>query len=241
MTEWLRAAFCWGALLPLLAAACAAPLAAPTPTVVPQSTPTVVPQPTPTAVPVPTATPAPALEPRTPNGDYFLGRDDAPVTMEMFGDFQCPVCGEFARSEEPVLVQQYVDTGNVKFVWRDFAWIGVESYLAAQAARCAGQQGHFWAYHDYLFAHQNGENLATFSQQNLGAIAANLGLEPDRFATCMNRGDEPRAVQRSISVGVSLGIDVTPAFVINGDVRIGAPPASRLKALMDSYLARTTH
>lgn len=214
-----------GLLLVILLTGCAAPFASPTPIPVPE----------------PTATAAPALEPRTENGDYFLGREDAPLTMEMFGDFQCPVCGQFARAEEPRLVQQYVDTGKVKFVWRDFAWIGVESYLAAQAARCAGQQGHFWAYHDYLFAHQNGENLGAFSQQNLGVIAANLGLEPDAFGACMNRGEEPRAVQRSIGIGVGLGIDVTPAFVLNGELHIGAPPPSRLNAFVDSYLARAPH
>ncbi len=221
-------------LLALLLAGCAPLVPDPTPT------PTPVPVPTPTSspVPAPTATATPAREPTTENGDYFLGRDDALVTMEMFGDFQCPVCGEFARTEEPVLIQQYVDTGKVKFVWRDFAWIGVESYLAAQAARCAGQQGHFWAYHDYLFAHQNGENLGAFSQQNLGVIAANVGLEPQLFSACMNRGEEPKAVQRSISFGVSLGINVTPAFVINGELHIGAPAPSRLNAFVDSYLAR---
>jgi protein-disulfide isomerase len=161
--------------------------------------------------------------------------------MEMFGDFQCPVCGEFARTSEQALVSQYVNTGKVKFVWRDFAWIGDESYLSAQAARCAGQQGQFWAYHDYLFAHQRGENLGTFSQPNLVGFAASLGLESDAFGKCMNSGVEPKAVQASIRYAVGLGIDVTPAFVVNGELHIGAPPASRLNAFVDSYLARVSH
>jgi protein-disulfide isomerase len=197
--------------------------------------------PAPPVAPTPVREPTPVLEPRTSNGDYFLGREDAPVTMEMFGDFQCPVCGEFARSSEPALISQYVDTGKVKFVWRDFAWIGDESYLAAQAARCAGQQGRFWTYHDYLFAHQRGENLGTFSQQNLVMFAANLGLDADSFGKCMNSGVEPKAVQASIRDAVSLGIDVTPAFVTNGDLHIGAPPPSRVNAFVDSYLARVPH
>jgi protein-disulfide isomerase len=158
--------------------------------------------------------------------------------MEMFGDFQCPVCGDFARTAEPKLMQQYVDTGKVKFVWRDFAWIGTESYLAAQAARCAGEQGHFWAFHDALFANQRGENLGMFSQPNLGIMAANLGLDTNSFGACMNSGTEPKTIQTSIRYAVSLGIDVTPAFVMNGDLHIGAPPASRLNAFVDSYLAR---
>jgi protein-disulfide isomerase len=195
----------------------------------------------PTPPPVPTATPAPVLEPRTPDGNYYLGRDDAPLTVEMFGDFQCPVCGEFARTTEPSFMTNYVDTGKARFVWRDFAWIGVESFLSAQAARCAGQQGHFWAFHDYLFAHQQGENLGAFSQQNLSVIADSLGLEPNAFGACMNRGEEPKLIQQEVRFGVSLGVAVTPAFLINGDLRIGAPPSSRFPALLESYLARVPH
>jgi protein-disulfide isomerase len=197
------------------------------------------PPPTPTAEPTPT--PAPVLEARTSDGNYYLGRSDAPLTVEMFGDFQCPVCGEFARTTEPPFMTNYVETGKARFVWRDFAWIGVESFLAAQAARCAGQQGHFWAFHNYLFAHQQGENLGTFSQQNLTAIADNLGLEPNAFSACMNSGEEPKLIQQEVRFGVSLGIDVTPAFLINGDLRIGAPPSSRFPALLESYLARVPH
>jgi protein-disulfide isomerase len=181
------------------------------------------------------------LEPQTPEGNYYLGRPDAPLTVEMFGDFQCPVCGEFARTTEPPFVTNYVETGKARFVWRDFAWIGVESFLSAQAARCAGQQGHFWAFHDYLFAHQQGENLGAFSQQNLSSIAASLGLDANVFGACMNSGQEPQAIQRAVQFGVSLGIDVTPAFLINGDLRIGAPPSSRFPALLNSYLARVPH
>src|SRR6266849_6359366 len=85
------------------------------------------------AVPVPTPTSVPVvLEPRTPTGEYFLGAAQAPVTFEMFGDFQCPACGEFARSIEPTFKQQYVDNGKVRFVCHDFPWIGDESFDAAQ-------------------------------------------------------------------------------------------------------------
>ncbi|HEX8966900.1 MAG TPA: thioredoxin domain-containing protein [Chloroflexota bacterium] len=192
--------------------------------------------------PSPIATAAPVIaEPRTPTGEYFLGRADAPVTLEMFGDFQCPVCGEFARSIEPPFVQKYVETGKVKFVWRDYTWIGDESFAAAEAARCAGEQGHFWAYHDYLFAHQHGENLGDFSDANLRDFAADLGLEPTGFAACLSAGRDLPAIHNAVSYGVSQGVDVTPSFLINGDLKVGAPPLNRLSALMEYYLARTLH
>ena len=198
--------------------------------------PTVAPTVAPTQTPVPVV-----LEPRTLTGEFFRGQADAPVTLEMFGDFQCPVCGEFARTIEPPFSQKYVDTGKVKFVWRDYTWIGDESVQAAQAARCAGEQGQFWAYHDYLFAHQHGENLGDFSLPNLEEFASELGLDPPTFGTCMGDGKVLQGIKASVSYGLSLGVDVTPAFLVNGDLRIGAPPLNRLEALMEYYLARTPH
>jgi protein-disulfide isomerase len=200
--------------------------------------------PLPTTVPAvsATATPEPvALEPRTASGEFFLGREDAPLTLEMFGDFQCPVCGEFARTTEPPVVQRYVDTGKVKFVWHDFPWIGDESFQAAQAARCAGRQGHFWAYHEYLFAHQVGENLGQFAPANLEAFAGGLGLQPEAFSACLESAPDAAGIKQAVSFGVGNGVDVTPAFLINGELKIGAPPANRFTALLEYYLARTPH
>jgi len=222
-----------GAILVLVLMACA-PLVAP-----PLPTPTLPPTQPPA---IPTATPkAIVLEPRTPTGEYFLGRADAPVTFEMFGDYQCPACGEFARTIEPTVIQSYVETGKVKFVWRDYAWIGDESFAAAQAGRCAGRQGQFWAYHDYLYAHQHGENLGQFSAQNLEAFAANLGLDSAAFNTCVELAPDMPAIEEALRQGIRQRVDVTPTFLINGDLKVGAPPMNRLAALLDSYLARPTH
>jgi protein-disulfide isomerase len=221
----------------LVAVACSGPTPpnAPPPTAVPATA---------TPVPAPPATPTPVpvvLEPLTPAGDYFLGRADAPITLEIFGDFQCPVCGEFARTVEPPFFQQYIDTGKVKFVWHDYTWIGDESVDAAQAARCAGKQGHFWDYHNYLYAHQRGENLGQFSPANLEGFAASLGLDMRTFNACFDSGQDHPAIQSALQQGVSVGVDVTPAFLINGDLKIGAPPLNRLSALMDYYLAHLPH
>jgi protein-disulfide isomerase len=220
-----------GALVMVLAACSAAPPASP-----PTQIATLAPVPTATAVPQPTPPPV-VLEPRTPAGDYFLGRADAPVTLEIFGDFQCPVCGEFARTEEPTLLHDYVDTGKVRFVWHDYTWIGDESLDAAQAARCAGNQGHFWDYHNYLYSHQRGENLGQFSPANLESFAASLGLDQRTFNACLEGGQDGLAIRNALQQGVGMGIDVTPAFLVNGDLKIGAPPLNRLTALMEYYLA----
>jgi protein-disulfide isomerase len=235
--RWIYPPMRWlAALIPLILAACSASApVAPTPTTIPPTSSSL-------PAPVPTATPRPApLEARTPTGEYFLGNADAPVTFEMFGDFQCPVCGEFARTEEPVFFQHYVDTGKVRFVWRDYTWIGSESVQAAQAARCAGEQGQFWAYHNYLFNHQYGENVGQFSRTNLVLFAVAVGLDPVAFTPCLDSGKYFAALQDAVSFGVRAGVDVTPAFLINGELKIGAPPLARLEALTDSYLARSAH
>src|SRR6266496_2945395 len=189
-----------GAILVLVVMACAPPPAPALPTATPPPTlPPVIPTPTPRVI---------VLEPRMPSGEYFLGRADAPVTFEMFGDFQCPACGEFARTVEPAFIQSYVDTGNVKFVWRDYAWIGDESVAAAQAGRCAGRQGQFWAYHDYLYAHQRGENLGQFSAENLEAFGASLGLDSVAFTTCMELAPDMPAIEEALRQGIRQRVDV---------------------------------
>jgi protein-disulfide isomerase len=225
----------WMALvIAIVSCGCSAPSAAPTPAAR-------VAPPVPTApLPLPTATAVPVvLEPRTSTGDYFLGSTDAPVTFEMFGDFQCPACGEFARSIEPPFKQQYVDTGKVRFVWHDFPWIGDESFDAAQAARCAGKQGRFWDFHDFLYGHQRGENAGQFLPANLEAFAANLGLDQAPFKACFESAQDLPAINDALRFGVNKGVDVTPTFLINGDLKVGAPPMNRLAGLMEYYLARS--
>ena len=94
----------------------------------------------------------------------------------MYEDFQCPFCGKFDRESEQMVRNTYVADGRVKFVYRDFAFLGPESIKAAEAARCAGDQGKFWEYHDYLFSHQNGENQGGFADPKLKSFAVGLGL-----------------------------------------------------------------
>ncbi|MGZ4158725.1 MAG: DsbA family protein, partial [Bacteroidia bacterium] len=85
----------------------------------------------------------------------------------MWEDFQCPACGNFTRQIEPTIVDRYVVPGSVRLTFHDDAFIGQESLDAASAARCAGDQGKFWPYHDWLFANQNGENEGQFSRDRL--------------------------------------------------------------------------
>jgi protein-disulfide isomerase len=98
--------------------------------------------------------------------DKSIGSADAPVVVVEYGDFQCPYCQQFATGTGRQIKQNFVDKGQVRFVFRHLAFIGAESLWAAEAAECANEQGRFWDYHDKLFEEQGGENVGAFSQEN---------------------------------------------------------------------------
>ncbi|HUY98773.1 MAG TPA: thioredoxin domain-containing protein [Thermomicrobiaceae bacterium] len=150
-----------------------------------------------------------------------LGRPDAAVVVAEYGDFQCPSCEAFFRTVEPQLKTAYIDTGRVRLEWHDFAWIGQESRDAANAARCAGAQGAFWAYHDVLYEHQAGENSGAFTLDRLKAFGAQLGLVPSRFDACVDGGTYSAAVAADTALAAQLGLTGTPAFVIGSPGAIG--------------------
>ncbi len=165
-----------------------------------------------------------------PANSRALGRADAPVTIETWSDFQCPACGFFAQSIEPDLVKEFVRAGTVRLVYRDTAFIDGgnpdgESQQSAAAARCAGDQGKFWQYHDYLFENQNGENEGAFRRERLDAIATAVGLDMTAYGSCMGSGAAGQAVKAETALGKAAGVVSTPTLAINGVLqKAGALP-----------------
>ena len=166
-----------------------------------------------------------------------LGRADAPVLIREYGDFQCPSCGAFARLIEPQIRAAYIDTGKVRLEWHDFAWIGAESRDAANAARCAGDQGKFWEYHDLLYRSQSGENQGAFSKDRLKSFGAGLGLVAATFGACVDGGNHQGAVQADIADVSSKGFNGTPTFVIGTQRIVGAQPFEVFQAAIEAALA----
>lgn len=168
---------------------------------------------------------------------HVLGDPAAPVLIEEYGDFQCPSCGAFARSIEPQIRAAYIDTGVARLAWHDFAWIGPESRAAANAARCAGEQDQFWAYHDVLFANQRGENAGAFAADNLKAFGDALGLEPTAFHACVDGDRFAGAIAADRADVRQNGFNGTPTFLI-GDRRIvGAQAFETFAAAIEAELA----
>ncbi len=145
-----------------------------------------------------------------------LGDAGAPILVEVWADYQCPYCGVMSHAIEPTIEREHVATGRVRLVYRDFAFLGEESAQAAAAARCAGQQGAYWRYHDLLFASQQGENRGAFSAQNLVQLAGFGGLDTKTFAACMNAGETRAAALAETEAGRKLGVESTPTLNIVG-------------------------
>lgn len=142
--------------------------------------------------------------------DRTLGDPNAKVTLIVYEDFQCPFCGRFHADAEKAVRDTYVADGRVSFVYRDYAFLGPESVTSAEAARCAGDEGKFWEYHDYLYEHQNGENEGHFSNANLESYASILGLNKNTFSQCLTSGKYSQAVADSTNEGTSAGVRGTP-------------------------------
>lgn len=166
-----------------------------------------------------------------------LGQSAATVVLREYGDFQCPSCGAFARLVEPQIRAAYIDTGKVKLEWHDFAWIGAESRDAANAARCAGDQGKFWEFHDLLYQSQGGENSGAFSRDRLKALGSRLGLDAAAFGSCVDRNAHADAIQADLADVSARGFNGTPTFLIGTQRIVGAQPFEVFRAALDAALA----
>lgn len=167
-----------------------------------------------------------------------LGNPAAPVLIREYGDFQCPSCGAFARSIEPQIRTTFIDTGIARLEWHDFAWIGSESRDAANAARCAGDLGAFWPFHDLLYANQGGENAGAFSRDRLKAFGDRLSLNPAAFHACVDDGTHLDAVQADFADVRANGFNGTPTFLIGSQRIVGAQPFEVFAAAINAVAGR---
>ncbi len=169
-----------------------------------------------------------------------LGDPNAPVQLEVFEDAQCPVCGRFTSRIEPLLVGANgpVADGTVFFTYRDFPFIGQESYDGAVAMRVAEEMdGKFWDYHDILFFNQGGENTGAFSTDRLADMAELVGLDRARFLTEMEDPKYLDAVQTEADEGRSRGVNSTPTLFVNGQAMRGLPTWEDLSAAIAAAAA----
>ena len=164
-----------------------------------------------------------------------IGKASAPVTMEVWTDFQCPVCGEFARIVEPQLIARYVTPGMLRIVHHDAAFQGAkssasydESVEAGAGARCAADQSRYWPFQDWMFANQFGENKGAFAEGRLRSIATASGLDVTAWDACRATGEQQAAVRSDTLQALAAGVNATPTMMVGGQTIVGLRTVTEL-------------
>jgi len=182
------------------------------------------------------------------DGEPFKGEKNAKLTLVEFSEFQCPFCGRHVRDTYPQLEKEYIQTGKVKYVFRDLPLESIHknAFKASEAAHCAGEQGKFWEMHDRLFANQNSLEPAM-----LTAHAQAIGVDSKKFQACLDAGKYAADIRKDIADANRLGITGTPTTVIGmtqpNDPKIkvlrvirGAQGYNAFKAAFDELLTPPT-
>ena len=162
------------------------------------------------------------------DGSFAIGDPNAPITIVEYTDFQCPFCSRHFEQTFPLLQENYIDTGVVYYVFKDFplTQIHPQAVLAASAARCAGDQDAYLAMHDALFANQAEWNNRADADTLFIQYASGIGLDSDDFAACLASNSYEDSIYAELNEGASFGVNGTPAFFINGYFLSGAQPYS---------------
>jgi protein-disulfide isomerase len=195
------------------------------------------------AQPIAAAAPsAPSPSPSVPNIDMVALMDDdvvkgdpnAPVTIVEWSDFECPFCARFYEQTLGQITTEYIDTGKVKLVYRDFPLsFHTQAQKAAEAAECAKDQNKFWEMHDKLFESGVSGGVESFKQ-----YAADIGLNTATFNSCLDSGEKAAEIKKDMDDGTAVGIRGTPGFIINGQLVSGAQPFENFKSVIEAELAK---
>jgi protein-disulfide isomerase len=167
-----------------------------------------------------------------------MGSADAPVVVTEFSDYECPACASVESQVIPELIKRYVDTGKVRFVYREFPLSSIHpnAQKAAEAAVCAGEQDRYWEMHDRLFASQAEWSAEEDPSDNFKSYAEDAGLDADEFAQCLDSGEAAAVVLGEMQVGEAMGVNATPYFFV-GDLPIrGGLPIDSLGRIIE-YVA----
>ena len=172
------------------------------------------------------------------NGSPVMGNSNAKITLLEWGDYQCTYCYRFHQSSKDVIIEEYVNTGKVNFVFRDFPLNGPNSVLAAQGSYCANDQGKYWEYHDETYKNWEGENTGWVTRDSLLQFAKTVNLDVNQFNKCMDDNKYKQKVLDNEKFGKNIGIDATPSFLVITDNKVvkivGNQPLSVFRQVLDT-------
>ncbi len=185
--------------------------------------------------------PTPKVSEASIDDDPMLGDSNAPLTLIEFSEFQCPYCARFHNQVFPQIKKEYIDTGKLRYVFRDFPLsMHKTAQKAAEAAQCAGEQGKYWEMHELLFKKPKGLAIDKIKE-----YAEELHLDTDRFNACLDNDKYTEEVKKDMKDGQQAGVRGTPSFVlgkttkdgnIKGPFIRGAKPYEAFKAEIDKLL-----
>jgi protein-disulfide isomerase len=151
-------------------------------------------------------------------GSPILGNSNAPITILEWGDYQCTFCYKFHQNTLNIIQEDFINTGKVKLVFKDFPLNGPDSLLAAEAAYCAEDQEKYWQYHDELYKNWGGERTGWVTRGSLDNFAMTVNLDLNEFNKCLDEHKYQNKVNSIHEFGKEIGIDATPSFLVfNGE------------------------
>ena len=153
-------------------------------------------------------------------GSPILGNSNAPITILEWGDYQCTFCYKFHQSTLDVINEEFIKTGKVKLIFKDFPLNGPDSFLAAQAAYCAQDQERYWQFHNELYKNWGGERTGWITRNSLEKFANTINLNLDEFNKCLDEKKYEQKVTTLHEFGKEIGIDATPSFLVFNDEKI---------------------
>ncbi len=156
----------------------------------------------------------------TEKGSPVLGNSNAPITILEWGDYQCTFCYKFHQNTLDILENDFIKTGKVKIVFKDFTLNGPDSILAAEASYCAEDQGKYWQYHNELYKNWAGEKTGWITRDSLDKFAITVELDLLEFNACLDMNKYQNRVITHYEFGKEIGIDATPSFLVFNDQKI---------------------
>ncbi len=154
------------------------------------------------------------------NGSPIMGNTDAPITILEWGDYQCTYCYKFHQNTLNTINSEFIKTGKIKIIFKDFPLNGYDSQLAAEASYCAQDQQKYWEYHNELYKNWGGERTGWITRDSLIKFAEKIELNIEKFNECLDNNKYQNKVNEMYDFGKEIGIDATPSFLVFNDQKI---------------------
>jgi len=178
------------------------------------------------------------------------GEENAPVIIVEFSEYLCPFCAEYAGFDavpaRPIdqgktlqkIINNYVEQGKVKYIFRDFPVHGQKAKDISQAAYCAGEQEKYWEFHDFLFKNQTKLYESDNLSEDLKKISQELSLNNDQLSACLSSERFTKEIDQNYDLGKNVGVTGTPTFFINGRKLVGAQPYQTFEKIIEEELKK---